>query len=799
MRSFDTYGADLVSVIPPTGEISPQSRITLNARGKSPGQRNSSGTWGGYKWLSHEATCENVEQWEKDGANLGLKAARRPGVDIDSDDPVIADRIEQMALSQLGPAPVRGRANSSKRLLQYRTTEPFARMRLCAEREGEKHLVEILGDKQQYLIAGTHPSGATYEWDKDPTAQPGTEITREQASQFLDVAEADFAARGYTTHREGNGQVSAPAADQAALLAPGEGAARMEALRECIRCIPNSEARFPGRADYITFAYAVKAAAGIEYEEEGRELFYEWCARWEGGVNPPDTVEADWRSLHGPFQVGWAWLVDLARDFGFNSVKYEFAVVEGATPPAETARDAEAERWAAGASEGERLAAIIGSADRVFVSEVGRLSGQGVADRWELLSKAALQHDPLTPVFRPEVLHILRLSPYASERSVFDVALSTQLGRILQGLKEDDARLIRRAAWLLAAPVQMLVSEATAAPLSLWRAGDAKTVQREWLIDGALPRRGVGGLIGPPGNGKSWIVSAFACAVSLARGFAGSPVMKAGSVVCFATEDVDGFRERITRQLKEFGVEDADVFVIDGAPALSSIAGAIPYFRDTLAQLRARGAPEPVALVVDVLKGATTGEENNAQEMGVVMATLQSLSRMANAFVLVVHHSAVSDSGRARGSSVIEGAFDWEATVLKKDDNITMRVKKNKGGKSDTEFRWHLVAPGVLKEGVAPVLADDATIGARCAIAAGIAIRSIASPTHGVTKSELFTEMRAQQPGLFIRDGKTDRSRQTRALEAALRAGYVVEHRDKYRAGKEVPPAQAPESIEDLV
>ncbi len=105
------------------------------------------------------------------GANLGLRTARFPCVDIDCDDKAAADAIRAKVVALLGPAPCRSRKNSPRTALLYRTDAPFKKMALpFTLPDGTKHKVEILCDGQQVVVAGRHKTGAALEWDAEPFA-----------------------------------------------------------------------------------------------------------------------------------------------------------------------------------------------------------------------------------------------------------------------------------------------------------------------------------------------------------------------------------------------------------------------------------------------------------------------------------------------------------------------------------------------------------------------------------------------------------------------------------------------------
>ena len=321
---FDLGYKDLVSVVPPGARLTANSKLKRDALGKTPGKRSTSGEWYGYNWqAAGPATLREAAQWGADGANIGLRATAYPAVDIDCTDEALVAVIRSLAIELLGAAPERvGRA--PKALLMYRTSAPFGRMRLWIG--GRKHLVEVLGDGQQYVIAGTHPTTqAPYKW-LAPLVAPEylAPIDAEAANRFL-AAVADAADMlGYTTEREGNGSDSV---DRGAINQAGL-SAEFARVAEALAVIPNTNDAFPGRDDYLRMGYAIKAALG----DDGLALFEAWAAKWEGNENAagndPEEVRADWFRMKPPYEVGANYLFDTAREFGFNQAGDEFEAID---------------------------------------------------------------------------------------------------------------------------------------------------------------------------------------------------------------------------------------------------------------------------------------------------------------------------------------------------------------------------------------------------------------------------------------------------------------------------------------
>ena len=147
--------------------------------GKVPGRYLSrEGAWVGFaNWSHHRAGKRNLEEWQgwQSAAvpiAIGIQTAEFPVVDIDSDDPSIAEAIHILALTFLGWSPVRCREGSPKRVLCYKWTpgpnrdrRPVSKQRFAfTDKEGKTHAVEILGRGQQVVIEGPHAKGNMHYW-----------------------------------------------------------------------------------------------------------------------------------------------------------------------------------------------------------------------------------------------------------------------------------------------------------------------------------------------------------------------------------------------------------------------------------------------------------------------------------------------------------------------------------------------------------------------------------------------------------------------------------------------------------
>jgi P4 family phage/plasmid primase-like protien len=321
-KLHDAGFTELVSVIPPDGVISANSRIDPSQRGKAPGKKGHDGNWYGYGFTKVRIAPEIIDGW---GANIGIMGDHFPGLDIDVDDPELAMVIAAQAFKQLGTGPLRT-STGSRLLIPYRTDEPFARMALKIMYKGVEHTVEVLGKGRQYVVHGKHPSGSEYGWEGLPLWEWNVgldTITKEDVDRFFTHLTEALGERA-ECKRVGDGTAKEDQAPpQEELIAPNG-----PALQSLVMSIPNTDEHFPERDDYILMGHAIKGAGGSV------EHFMEWTERWEEGTNDPAVVEADWKRMHAPFRVGWQWLQSKARDLaGYQPAQDIFEVDPDALPP----------------------------------------------------------------------------------------------------------------------------------------------------------------------------------------------------------------------------------------------------------------------------------------------------------------------------------------------------------------------------------------------------------------------------------------------------------------------------------
>lgn len=152
----------------PNVPAAPRVKIDARSRGKVPTIKNSAGKVIGLKdWTRRGANSPDaLAAWSADpdyGFGVRLGRGGLVAVDCDCDDPAVSGSVRDLLFSRIHAAPP----------LRRRGTARWACVLRFKCRENVKYhkyqlpvgALEILGDGKQLVCAGTHPTGARYEWE----------------------------------------------------------------------------------------------------------------------------------------------------------------------------------------------------------------------------------------------------------------------------------------------------------------------------------------------------------------------------------------------------------------------------------------------------------------------------------------------------------------------------------------------------------------------------------------------------------------------------------------------------------
>lgn len=211
---------------------------------------------------------------------------------------------------------------------------------------------------------------------------------------------------------------------------------------------------------------------------------------------------------------------------------------------------------------------------------------------------------------------------------------------------------------------------------------------QQWTLQGLIPTRGVGMLIGDANVGKSFLALGLADAITRGEDWFGLRTRR-GHAIYIPGEGVSGVDGRLLA-LKIHTEKELTLGVLRGKIDLFESG------RETTAKIiksiehDMAACPTGTALrvvILDTLAACAPGmDENSAGDINVVLAHAREIERRFSCVVLVLHHMA-KNSTKYRGSSALRGNIDFmlqidDPTKGPKDGRAgTIRADKQRDGR----------------------------------------------------------------------------------------------------------------------
>ncbi|MBC8950233.1 VapE domain-containing protein [Xenorhabdus sp. TS4] len=163
----------------PDAAVSPDSKLKM--LGKTPSCYNrSQRVIGVTKWTEKTISDADITAWsDEPDYGICVRTGRGwLGLDCDSEDEEVQTQIQTLLTQMFGKLPPRRYRDNSKKCLYLLSVTGDYRKRIH-RLEGDLGIIEMLADGQQFVAAGTHPSGARIQWGGGLPSDP-LEITPEQ-------------------------------------------------------------------------------------------------------------------------------------------------------------------------------------------------------------------------------------------------------------------------------------------------------------------------------------------------------------------------------------------------------------------------------------------------------------------------------------------------------------------------------------------------------------------------------------------------------------------------------------------
>ena len=189
-----------------------------------------------------------------------------------------------------------------------------------------------------------------------------------------------------------------------------------------------------------------------------------------------------------------------------------------------------------------------------------------------------------------------------------------------------------------------------------------KMTEPDWLVDRCIERATVTSIYGAPKSGKSFIAIAMACSIASGKDFYGFDT-KPSTVLYLAGEG----HTAVARRIKSY--EQFYSRSLSEAPLLISNRGSRIGDDAEFAMLQEvcrdieREHGNVGMIIVDTLARNYGLNENSTEDMNKFIQRIDELKEEFQASMVIVHHTGHGSSGRARGSSVLPAALDYEFRV----------------------------------------------------------------------------------------------------------------------------------------
>jgi hypothetical protein len=239
-------------------------------------------------------------------------------------------------------------------------------------------------------------------------------------------------------------------------------------------------------------------------------------------------------------------------------------------------------------------------------------------------------------------------------------------------------------------------------------------VRPEYLIKSLIEANSDVMIVGPSGEGKTFVILCAGVAISVGGLAFGSYQCKQGAVLYLAGEGHGGVKRRVRAIAKNLGLSPDELkhFYVSTTTIEFDGSG----LREAIAEARKIEAEHGVSIrliVVDTLHRHMIGEENSAKDTGEYIRSVQHLREsFPGSVTCTVHHGGHGEntSSRGRGSSAVPAAMD--AIILCNKGLLTFTKMKDGAIPEPIEFKLMPVEIGTDEDGQ-PVTSCVVEYGAR--------------------------------------------------------------------------------------
>jgi hypothetical protein len=300
----------------------------------------------------------------------------------------------------------------------------------------------------------------------------------------------------------------------------------------------------------------------------------------------------------------------------------------------------------------------------------------------------------------------------------------------------------------------------------------------EWRVKNILPKSGLAALYGSSGSGKTFLVLDLLCRIALGRDFYGHKTLPC-PVVYVCLEGVSGVANRIKAWESYHKQSLPDTFRI--MPDQLSLANQdAQKFALAVSMNKLDGG----VIVIDTLnQSAPTADENSSKDMGTIIQNAQTIQRMTDSLIILVHHTGKDKSRGLRGHSSLIAALDaaievkqvgivreWALTKAKDAESIAGQLFVLESVPLGVDDEGASISSCVVSPNQTAVFHKPPPKG-KNQITVFEALQELLVNAGSISRTELINHVKPKLGG----DPKRQAARAKEAIEGLLGSGHIFE------------------------
>jgi RecA-family ATPase len=215
----------------------------------------------------------------------------------------------------------------------------------------------------------------------------------------------------------------------------------------------------------------------------------------------------------------------------------------------------------------------------------------------------------------------------------------------------------------------------------------------QYLVDELVPENSLVEIFGDPGSAKSFLGIDVACSVATGTDFQGFETTQ-GPVLYIAGEGRRGVvqRSHCWFHYHNLPVEGAQIYISKHEVGYRDPSD-LEKMIEEIDCLEEAGNKPKLTIIDTLARNFGGGDENATKDMSEFINGVCAVNNRYGCATIIIHHSGLSDKGRARGNSSLKGALDAEFQVTKNNEFVYFKCTKMKDGKEPEKV--HFILEGV--------------------------------------------------------------------------------------------------------